>query len=163
MSLSRRNRPKPKSIATSYKLYKTLYEPVVDSKEYSNICCLYHKFLISKVLDGEEVTLPERMGTLSIMGKKQEVKFDENGQIQGLAPDWKRTKELWARDEKAKENKQLVFLMNEHTSNIRYKYHWSKVRVLATNKTIYSLRITRTNKRMASRYIKSGSEYLTIK
>lgn len=151
-----------KNLRDSYKFYKNDATNPIDIKIYLDIVHGHMKFMVDKVMQGEEISLPSRFGTLSIIGRKQNIRFDEQGNVQGLAPDWVRTKELWDRNEKAKENKQLVYCTNEHTSNIRYKFLWSKMRVLVTNKTLYALKMTRTNKREVSNRVKSGQEYKRI-
>lgn len=123
------------------------------------ICGEFNKFLCSKVLDGHEVTLPSRFGTLSIIGREQKVRFDEAGNVVGLPPDWKKTRELWDRNPEAAKKKTLVYCTNEHTSNIRYKFLWSKKKVIIENKTLYSLRMTRTNKRTVYKLLMNGKEY----
>ena len=112
-----------------------------------------------KLLSTGEIILPERLGKLSIFGKKVNVRI-EDGEIKGLAPDWVKTKQLWDSDEEAKNNKQLVYHFNEETNGIRYKFFWSKNRVLVSNKTLYNLRMTRSNKRELSRLVREGKEYL---
>ena len=102
------------------------------------------------------------MGTLKILGKKQKVKYDENGKVKGLAPDWVKTKALWDSNEEAKKKKTLLYHINAHTDNVRYKYLWSKNRVLVENKTLYSLRMSRANKRAANAAIKQGKDFKTI-
>lgn len=150
-----------KNLRDSYKMYKKECDNPVDIKTYLLIAADYNKFLINKVLEGEEVSLPARMGTLSIIGKKQKVRFDEEGKVIGLAPDWVKTKKLWDENPEAKKNKKLVYHTNEHSDNIRYKFSWSKFRVLVENKTLYSLRLTRTNKRAVHKKIINGQEYIT--
>lgn len=151
-----------RNIRDSYKLYKKSTENPVDIKTYIEIANGYNQHLMDKVLDGEKVTLPMRFGTLCIMGKKQKIRFDENGNVKGLAPDWVKTKQLWDKNSEAKERKQLVYHTNEHSSTIRYKFLWAKSRVLITNKTLYSLRLTRTNKREVNKRVNEGKEYLTF-
>lgn len=148
-----------KNLRDSYKLYKETAVTPVDIKTYLLICGNFNKFLCKKVLNGHEVTLPSRFGTLAIVGKEQKVRFDEQGNVVGLPPDWKKTKELWARNSKAAKNKTLVYCTNEHTSNIRYKFLWSKKKVIIENKTLYSLRMTRTNKRAVHKLLIEGKEY----
>lgn len=150
-----------KNLRESYKLYKETVENPVDIQSYLLLTAAYNTFLIDKVLDGKEVTLPSRMGTLSIVGRKQTIRFDEDGKIEGLAPDWVKTKELWATNPEAKKNKKLVYHMNSHTDNVRYKFLWSKKNVLVENKTLYSLRLTRTNKRAVHAKIMEGAQYKT--
>lgn len=150
-----------KSIKDSYNLYKKEVKNPVNIKTYLKINAEFNKFMINKVLNGEKIALPERLGTLCIMGKKHNVKFDENGNVINLAPDWKETTKLWKKDKIAKEKKQLIYHTNDHTDNVRYKYLWSKTRVLVENKILYSLRLTRTNKRTLHKKIIEGKEYIS--
>jgi hypothetical protein len=150
-----------KNLRESYKLYKESVAAPIDIKTYLLLAADYNKFLIDKVLAGKEVTLPSRMGTLSILGKEQQIKFDEEGKLVGLAPDWVKTKILWESNPEAKEAKKLLYHTNAHTDNVRYKYLWSKKNVLVENKTLYSLRLTRANKRAVHKKIIEGAQYKT--
>lgn len=151
---------KPKNIRDSYKLYKQENNSVVDLSTYVKLCNEFNKFIIEKTLDGEEVTLPCRMGYLHIRGRKQVIKFDRNGNVQGLAPDWVKTKKLWDNNVEAKDRKQIVYHTNEHSNGVRYKFFWSKHNVFLLNKALYSLRLSRANKRAIYKKIKDGKEYL---
>lgn len=151
-----------KNIRSSYKEYKKNTDKPVDIKTYILISTMYINFILEKVFSGYEITLPFRLGSLKIIGNKQVVKWDENNKIiGGVSPNWKKTKELWDSNPQAKEAKTLVYNTNDHTDGIRYKFLWSKNRVLVSNKTIYSLRMTRNNKRRVYREIMSGKEYIT--
>lgn len=150
------------NINDSYVVYKNISNDPVDKSIYLQITNQFMKFLSSKLLSQGEINIPERLGKLSIYGKKVKVKV-EDGQIKGLAPDWVKTKELWESDKEAKNKKQLVYHFNEETNGIRYKFAWSKNRVLVSNKTLYNLRMTRTNKRELSKLVKEGKEYLIVK
>ena len=146
----------------SYVVYKNMSVNPINISQYVQIINQFMKFLILKLLSTGEIILPERLGRLSIFGKKVNVRI-ENGEIKGLAPDWVKTKQLWDSDEEAKNNKQLVYHFNEETNGIRYKFFWSKNRVLVSNKTLYNLRMTRSNKRELSRLVREGKEYLIVK
>ena len=146
----------------SYVVYKNMSVNPINISQYVQIINHFMKFLISKLLTTGEITIPERLGKLSIFGKKVNVRI-EDGEIKGLAPDWVKTKQLWESDEEAKNNKQLVYHFNEETNGIRYKFSWSKNRVLVSNKTLYNLRMTRSNKRELSRLVREGKEYLIVK
>lgn len=148
------------NISSSYKDYKKSNSVIMSITNYCKIAALYNKFLLGKVLDGYEVFLPCRLGTLSIVGRKQKYRV-ENGEIKGLAPDWVKTKELWLKNEEARRSKKLLYHMNTHTDGVRYKYIWSKKNVLVTNKTLYSLRMTRGNKRTANALIVQGKAFKT--
>ena len=146
----------------SYVIYKNMSDNPINISEYVQIINQFMKFLILKLLSTGEIILPERLGRLSIFGKKVNVRI-EDGEIKGLAPDWVKTKQLWDLDEEAKNNKQLVYHFNEETNGIRYKFSWSKNRVLVSNKTLYNLRMTRSNKRELSKLVREGKEYLIVK
>lgn len=149
------------SIRDSYKIYKENNINTIEYSVFSYIVKIYMKFLIDKLFTTGELIIPERIGKIQIIGKKQKIKIEEDT-IKGLAPDWKSTKELWEKDPKAKENKQVVYHFNENTNGIRYKFLWSKDRVLLSNKTLYDLRMTRENKRRLAKTIQGGKEYLII-
>jgi len=119
----------------------------------------YMEFLMEKVLDGEEVTLPAKTGTLQIRGTKKKLSFNEDGTPR-LPPNWAATKRLWERDPEAKANKKVVYCLNEETNGVVYKAHWSKNAVAIENKMYYSLILTRANKRAINKRIKEGKEYL---
>ena len=143
----------------SYIIYKSVSKEPLEVSRYIEITNLFMKFLSNKLLEKGSIIIPERLGNLSIIGKKIKVRIEE-GKIKGLAPDWVKTKELWEEDSQAKLEKQLVYHFNENTNGIRYKYSWSKNRVLVTNKTLYNLKMTRENKRNLSKLVTEGKEYL---
>lgn len=148
------------NIRKSYSLYrKTVENPINDLKKYINIANEYNKFLFEKVLDGEEITLPGKMGTMYIIGTKQKITFNEEGKPI-LPIDWVKTFQLRKNNPIAKEEKKVIYQLNQHTNGVRYKIHWSKRRILVENKTLFSLRMTRTNKRAINKAIEQGKEYL---
>ena len=143
----------------SYIVYKNISVNPINISQYLQIVNQFMKFLSLRLLSTGEIVIPEKLGKLNIFGKKVKVKVVD-GKIKGLAPGWIKTKELWITDSVAKQNKQLVYHFNEETNGIRYKFTWSKNRVLVSNKTLYSLKMTRFNKRELSRLVKEGKEYL---
>jgi hypothetical protein len=148
-----------KNTASTYLNYHKSVNTPIEKKEYLKITNLYMKFLFDKVLAGNEVILPSRLGSLFITGTKKKLKFDADG-IPMLPPNWGETKKLWDRDPEAKLNKKLVYCLNEETNGVVYKLHWSKNRVFVENKSFYSLRITRANKRAIHKSITQGVEYI---
>ena len=149
-----------KNLRDSYKQYKTSTKEPVECKQYLDISTAYIKFLMTKIFAGEEVFLPARLGTMAIKGRKQNISIDEHGNVKGLAPDWARTKKLWAQDPESAATGKIVYHTNPHTNGLRYRFYWSKNRVLVKNKTLYSLKFSRTNKRELAKRVNSGSEYL---
>jgi|SRR6187402_979836 len=149
------------SLRDSYRPYKTQVENPVDIKIFVSVLNGYMKFLTRKLFERGELMLPQKLGNVLIQGKKVNVRI-EDGEIKGLAPDWVKTKQLWEEDAIAKENKKLVYHFNEDTNGIRYKFRWSTTRYLIPNKTLYGLKMTRTNKRFLSQLVKKGKEYLIV-
>lgn len=147
------------NIRSSYKSYKERVDTPVEEKQYLDISHRYIQFLIQKVLEGEEVTLPARLGTLFIQGVKKSLKFNRDG-IPLLPPNWAATKKLWENNPEAKATKKIVYCLNEETDGIVYKLHWSKNRVPIENKIYYNFILTRSNKRAIHQQIKEGKEYL---
>jgi hypothetical protein len=147
------------NLRTSYKDYRNQTTEPVDIKIYISIVNGYMKFMMAKLFHRGEVMLPERLGSIDIIGHKPTVEIVD-GKIKGLAPDWAKTKQLWESDEEAKVAKTLVYHFNEDTAGVRYRFRWSKNRVMVANKTLYSIRMSRDNKRALSALVKQGKEYL---
>lgn len=147
------------NIRSSYKTYKETVSTPVEEKQYLEIANGYIEFLIQKVLEGEEVTMPARLGTLFIQGVKKNLKFNKDG-IPLLPPNWAATKKLWDSNPDAKATKKIVYCLNEETDGVVYKLHWSKNRVPIENKLYYNFILTRSNKRAIHQQIKQGKEYI---
>lgn len=147
------------NLRTSYKDYKNQTTEPVDIKIYISIVNGFMKFIMAKLFHKGEVMLPERLGSIDIIGHKPTVEIVD-GKIKGLSPDWAKTKQLWESDEEAKVAKTLVYHFNEDTAGVRYRFRWSKNRVLVSNKTLYSIRMSRENKRALSALVKQGKEFL---
>lgn len=131
----------------------------VDKKTYLAVVRKFMSFAGGYLLVKGDMKLPERLGEIQILGRKSKFRI-EDGLIKGLAPDWKATKELWAENPIAKEEKRVLFHFNEETNGIRYKFFWSKHGVIISNKTLYQLRLSRKIKRKLAEMIKLGHEYL---
>jgi hypothetical protein len=147
------------NIRSSYTFYKKEIQTFIELKDFLIIANGYMKFLIQKVLEGEEVTMPARLGSLFIQGTKKSLKFTLKG-IPMLPPNWRKTKELWEKNPEAKQTKKIVYCLNEETDGVVYKLHWSKNRVPIENKLYYNFILTRANKRAIHQNIKQGKEYL---
>ena len=150
------------NLRASYKLFSQQNEDKLDIKIYLKIVSGFIKFLMDKVFEGYEVKLPGRLGSFYIRGKKVKPKLSPEGEVIGLAPDWGATNKMWASDPVAKENKTIAYCFNEHSGGLRYKIIWSKTNVNVRNKTFYSVKFSRNNKRNVVKQIKSGKEYITI-
>jgi len=148
------------NIRSGFKFYKKKYQPAVEEKEYVKILNEFNKFIMDSVFQGYEVHLPAKMGILSIIGKKKKITFDEDGKP-NLPPHWKKTKDLWERDPKAKAEKKLVYITNAHSDGIIYRFFWSKLKMMVAYKTVYSFQATRENKRRIWKEVTAGKEFVT--
>lgn len=118
----------------SYQNYitkNTLYDiPFVKFKE---VLLEYFKYLRDEImLNSKEVKLPCRLGTLQIV-KHQPKEFTGKS----LRIDYKSSKELG----------KIIYFLNEHSSNFKYRFYWSKKDCLVKNKSQYQFVATRQNKR----------------
>jgi hypothetical protein len=147
------------NIRSSFKRYSKEVETPVEVNSFISIANGYMEFLMQKVREGEEVTMPARLGTLFIQGTKKNLKFNKDG-IPLLPPNWGETKKLWDKNPDAKATKKIVYCLNEETNGVVYKVNWSKNRVPIENKIYYNLILTRDNKRAIHQSIKQGKEYL---
>lgn len=156
-----------KNLRDSYKYYKTYGEHnKVDIKTYLLIVTGFIKYIMFKVFEGYDVNLSTNnsLGMLGVRGTKVIPRLSDKGNIIGLAPDWVKTNELWNRNPEAKQKKELIFCMNEHTNGVRYRISWIKKGIKLSNNSLYSLIFTKGpsgNKRRLNKLIKEeGKEYL---
>lgn len=150
-----------KNIRDSYKFYKKNSKAPVEINVYLKIAIGFVKFLMSKIMEGHEVVLPSKLGIMKVFGKKQNLKVVNDTYV-GLSPNWAKTKILWDKSPDAKRRKQLVYNTNAHSDGMRYKFHWSKVRSLVENKNLYTLIMTRANKRELAGRLKNGQEFYSV-
>lgn len=151
------------TIKDSYKGYKASSKNAYEKKEYLEIAYGFMEYMMNKIFEGNIIKIPEKLGVLEVRGRKQKIFIDkETEKIKGLAPDWKHTLDLWKRDPKAREERKLIYHLNEHTSGIRYKIYWSKVNVIVENKTAYILVFSRFNKRHLAKIIKDTKKEYRI-
>jgi len=148
-------------ILASYKQYRAQGGSLdVARPQYCKIMNEFNKHIMELVFEGNEVKLPEKMGVLSVRGKKSIPKYNEElGRIDNQAVDYGETNKLWDKCPECKERKQMVYHLNEHTNNIRYRFFWSKERMIVENKIFYTMVFTRANKRHVSQLIQQGKDY----
>jgi hypothetical protein len=147
------------NLRDSYKFYSSNETEPVKVKTYIEIVLGFIKFMMNKVFEGKDIKLPCELGVIGIRGKRQKPRLDEDGNVIGLPPDWVGTKKLWDENPEAKKKGQLLYLFNEHTAGVRYKVVWFKGGFKFKNKSVYSIRFSRFNKRTISGLIKGGKEY----
>ena len=76
------------------------------------------------MLNGEDVSLPDRMGRLSLVIQERNVKIID-GKVKCSRPiNWKETLKLWYEDEEAKNKKILVRRDDNKVFKIRYNHSY---------------------------------------
>lgn len=150
-----------KTVRGTYSTYKkkSKSENPVSIQDFMKINNAFSKFLVEELLLGKAIFLPGGLGVVKVSGKKQKIKVTEDGKVKGAAVDWKTTKELWARNPKAKEEKKRIFFTNEHSDGIRYYFKWSNYSVPLANKVFYEMVMNRRAKRLLAKVIRAGASY----
>jgi hypothetical protein len=141
-----------KSTKDAYGTYmKECNSEPLSYKEFSKIAITFFQKFLKYLLDGNECKLPAGLGLFKIVKKKRE--------LTKLRPDWKATKELWAKSADAKAAKKIVYHLNEHTKGYYYKFYWKKGRV--SNVSVYSFIPVRSAKRsLASCILNDNKDYI---
>ena len=151
-------------IRDTYKPYKQQSEDPYSQEDYLKITYGFMEFLANKIFEGHTIKLPERLGSVKILGKKQKIFINEKtDRVRGLAPDWKNTLVLWKKDPTAKGKGKVIYHLNEHTNGVKYRFFWSRRNVLLENKILYTLVFSRANKRHLAKLIKNNVEYEILK
>jgi len=131
-----------------YKYYKE-NNGKVNNKLYSSILRDFHKGVADILINNEySFKLPARLGVITIKKVKLFVKMDKNGNMITNYPiNHKATRELWARDPKAKEAKRRVRFENKHTNGYKYEFKYLNSFANFPNKKIYTMTFNRLMKR----------------
>jgi hypothetical protein len=133
-------------------------EPVSLSK-YRRILKEHNQFIVDEIIENSgEYRLPYRLGYLRIKKCKQKLKLDHDGKLitRHMHVDWAATKELWKNNEEAAELKKVIFHTNRDTQGYYFKWYWDKRVSNIRNHSVYSLVMTRTNKRKIAQALKNN-------
>lgn len=116
----------------------------VDKNTYSNILSDFHEELSNEIIfNNFEFKLPFRLGVLCLRKFKPKLKIVNNKLINHNPPDFKATKELWEKDEEARENKVLVRHLNKHSNGFIFIMKLYKATSNFKNKSLFSFESTR--------------------
>lgn len=151
-----------------YSIYKEIRKnkwfdigrPLTEHQFYSIIRTI-NKELAKLLIQGEDIKLPCRMGTLELRKRKTAITF-ENGKLKTTLPvDWDRTLKLWCDDEEAYKERTLIKAQEQEV----FKVHYSKARANYINKSFYQFNINREIKKALKHNIKEGKvdAFLLIK
>jgi len=146
-------------IRDAFKFYKTKRNSEVNitASEFSSICKDFNKRVSNLIIyENFSFLLPFRMGRIRIRKYKPKTYIQEDGSLDKsrLRPDWKATKKLWEQNPKAKEDKKLVFHLNDHTNGYQHRWFWEKLTSNVKNNSAYSFLPSRNNKRTLATVLK---------
>lgn len=104
-----------------YKLCKPTLPEGVDYKAWRKITTALASVMADDVLNGLIVTLPRKMGLISLRRKPRVVKIGEDGKPKVNTPvDWGATVKLWSEDEDARLRKVMVHHDSRNVYSIMY-------------------------------------------
>lgn len=147
-----------------YKFYKDKYSSKVNYKTYSAIIREFYADLSELMInEGIELSMPERLGEIRIIKYKTKLRIYK-GELdkRNLVPDWKSTKELWAKiyptlsweEIVAIPNKSIIFHENKHTGGYKFKWAWHRFTCTIKNNKSYVFKSTRNNNRSLAKALK---------
>lgn len=120
--------------------------------QYFSITRKVNELLGEALINGEDVTLPCRLGRLEIRKYEARITVDGKKVRTNLPIDWDRTLKLWYEDEESYKNKTLVKVEEKEIYKIYYNRNIAEYK----NKTFYQFNINRKLKRQLKQNIKEG-------
>lgn len=161
-SIKRVNGPRLHKVKNSYGVYDGFkfyrknrpkeHKYVLTESQYFSIIRKVNEMLGESLINGEDITLPHRLGRLEI--RKYEAKITVNGEKvrTNLPIDWDRTLKLWYEDEESYKNKTLIKVEEKEI----YKIYYNRNIANFTNKTFYQFDVNRELKKRLKQNIKKG-------
>lgn len=154
---------KPRRFQPTYRtralIQRALHE--MDKEKRMNIyICLkaitrINEELAKLLIAGNEVSFPNKMGTIDVRKHKTTVYFDDKGKLVNTHPiNWDKTLKLWFSDSKAKANKTLIRTEQDYA----YKIYYKKVdgKCCYKNRTFTTFHPCRNLKKMLRDRIRQG-------
>lgn len=108
--------------------------------------------LQDQLLNGKDVSLPNRMGRLEIRKYKAKLEYKDGKLVTNLPIDWKRTIELWWEDKDYFTSKTLV----RFESLERFSFYYNKGYANFPNKSFYKFIPTRNLRKKLKQRITNG-------
>lgn len=122
----------------------------IDRAKYGKILKEIHQEIVHKLLyNAESFRMPCGLPSIRVKKFKRKVRFKEDGSIdpKSLAINWKATRELWEKNSKAKEQKKLVYFINDHTDGYSAYIAMEKLSSNVPNLNVYNFVSLRDNDR----------------
>ena len=118
--------------------------------EFYSIIRKVNDYLANSLINGEDITFPNRMGTLELRKYRPTLSIKDNKLKSTLPIDWDRTLKLWAEDEESYKKRTLVKAEEKEI----FKLFYNKKNANYMNKSFYSFDLNRDVKKKLKQKIK---------
>ena len=123
----------------------------VTEHEFYTIIRQVNNYLAENILNGEDVVLPHRLGTIELRKYDNRVYICNGKVVDNLPIDWDRTLKLWSEDEKEYKKRTLIKMEEKET----FKVFYNKRTANYENKSFMQFKINRDLKRNLKQRIKN--------
>ena len=121
--------------------------------EFYQIIRRINNYLAEELVNGNDITFPNRMGKLELRKRNSLPVIDKNGSLKvTYAIDWDNTLKLWYNDEEAFNNKTLVKLPERNIFRVKYNKDSANYK----NKSFMEFQINRDIKTRLKQKIKNN-------
>ena len=123
----------------------------VTEHEFYTIIRQVNNYLAENILNGEDVVLPHRLGTIELRKYDNRVYVCNGKVVANLPVDWDRTLKLWSEDEEEYKKRTLIKMEEKET----FKVFYNKRTANYENKSFMQFKINRDLKRSLKQRIKN--------
>lgn len=120
--------------------------------EFYSIIRKVNTYLADRLIHGEDIKLPYRMGKIELRKYNANFSFDDNKIKTNLPIDWNRTLKLWYEDEESYKKKTLIKMAEKEI----FKVYYNKQSAKYNNKAFYEFNVNRELKKKLKERIKEG-------
>lgn len=122
----------------------------VTEHEFYTIIRQVNNLLADSLLNGEDVILPHRLGTIELRKYDSRISICDGKIVTNLPIDWDRTLKLWSEDEEAYKDRTLIKMEEKEI----FKVFYNKRRANYENKSFMQFEVNRDLKRRLKQKIK---------
>lgn len=143
-----------------FKTYKKAKGAIKNQRLFSQIVREFYDEVVNEMLVSNfEFKLTHKMGTILIRKHKKKLCLNKDGKLnlKKLRIDWLSTKKLWMENPIYRQEKRLIYHMNEHTEGYHFRFYWDKSLTRTKNISVYKFIPTRHNKALLIESINQGN------
>lgn len=125
---------------------------VLTESQYFSIIRTINKLIAERLILGEDIKLPCKMGNLELRKYNTKIQFDGKKIKDNLPIDWDKTLKLWYEDKESYESKTLVKAEEKEI----FRFYYNKIKANYNNQVFYQFLINRDIKKRVKNKIKQG-------